>query len=509
MSSTNLELFPDDLFARKGTAAPAGGETKETPDQTVVSLDDAAGARQTAQEDAPAETRAPAKPKARKAKAKGRKSAGDGAESEPAASVLKFRLLDEASQDLDEILRCAEGSAAVEAEPEEPETPAETETLAESEAESLPPIPAPVAAPARPAARPRFLSILMIVLVVAAGLYAGWYFSDRTGEPTAPEQEGAEAEQPLAPENALAVDSGPEADDPAAAEGEPGPQNALKAREPAPSEPAEAAAPSAPDIKPSVDVVRIEDDGSTLIAGAAGPDMELIVLHNGAPIGVAKADSLGQWILLPEQPLGPGPHEFGLVIKDVEGSVSLPAPAEEDAPAEAAPSDETPESEAPASDASGGEAGAAPAPGAQESHLPAPQADPDSASKEAQTLTADGYPLPLQKPAPATPAIDGQQGGSPEAPYIVQFASTPSAEGAAWEWDRLQRSFPKLLEQHEPVIQEATLSNVGKVYRLRTGAFDKLSEARGFCAAFRKQRQDCLVVKLPEDSAEPRLAETQ
>ena len=90
MSSTNLELFPDDLFARKGTAAPAGGETKETPDQTVVSLDDAAGARQTAQEDAPAETKAPAKPKARKAKAKakGRKSAGDGAESEPAASVL-------------------------------------------------------------------------------------------------------------------------------------------------------------------------------------------------------------------------------------------------------------------------------------------------------------------------------------------------------------------------------------------------------------------------------------
>lgn len=508
MSSANLELFPDDLFARKGTATPAGGETKETPDQTVVSLDGAAGTRQApkppeTQDDPAAEPKAPAKAKSRKRKAKGRKSGGDAAESEPAASVLKFRLLDEASQDLDEILRCAEGSAAAEAEPAEPEPEAPSEPAAETEAA----IPAPVAVPARSAARPSFMMVLTIALIVAAGLYAAWYLSNRDGDAVAPEGD-VKAEQPLvAPDEAPVGAQESEAGDPAAAEGEPAPQNALKAREST-----DAAAQRAPEIKPTVDVVRIEDDGSTLIAGAAGPNAELIVLHNGEPIGVAKADSLGQWILLPESPLGPGPHEFGLVIKDVEGAVSLPAPdpAEADAPAGAAPQSEPEESEAPDSGASGGEAGAAPAPGAQESHLPAPEADPAAASSEAESLTADGYPLPLQKPAPASSAIDGQQDGSPRAPYIVQFASTPSAQGAAWEWERLQKSFPELLSEHEPEIQEAELTGVGTVFRLRAGAFDKLSEARGFCAAFRERRQDCLVVKLPDaTAAEPRLAETQ
>ncbi len=508
MSSSNLELFPDDFFARKGTATPAGEELKEAQDQTVVSLEDSAAARQASQEDVGATSKEPSKSRRRRGKGKGRKAAGGAAESEPAASVLKFRLLDEASEDLDEILRCAEGRAAVEPEPAEPEI--EPAPVPEAETEGR--IPTPVAPPRRSAARANLVATVVILAIIAAGLYAGWYFAELNGDPELPAETGGETEQSSAAGNALTRGRDAATDDPADSPGDPGPQNALKAHERPSSEPGGTDSPSSPEIKPTVDVVRIEDDGSTLIAGAAGPDQELIVLHNGQPIGVVRADSLGQWVLLPEQPLGSGPHEFGLVIKDVEGAVSLPAPDPADAAKEAGPDSATPDSEAPkGGDASGGEAGATPAPGARESRLPAPEAETDQARKGTEILTAEGYPLPLKKPAPASSAVISDQNGSVQAPYIVQFASTPTAQGAAREWERLQKSFPEFLEAQEPAIQEAELSGVGTVFRLRAGAFHKLSEARGFCAAFRERRQDCLVVKLPDSEATgvPRLAKTE
>jgi hypothetical protein len=76
---------------------------------------------------------------------------------------------------------------------------------------------------------------------------------------------------------------------------------------------------------PSVDVVRVEPDGAAVIAGRAAPGAELIVLHNGAPIGTATADAFGEWVFIPAAPLPAGAHEFGLVVKRVQGGVTLPA----------------------------------------------------------------------------------------------------------------------------------------------------------------------------------------
>ncbi len=80
---------------------------------------------------------------------------------------------------------------------------------------------------------------------------------------------------------------------------------------------------------PSIDVVRVESDGAAVIAGRAAPGAELIVLHNGAPIGTAKADAFGEWVFIPDAPLPAGAHEFGLVVKRVQGGVTLPAAGRE------------------------------------------------------------------------------------------------------------------------------------------------------------------------------------
>lgn len=507
MSSPNLELFPDDLFARKGSAAPAGASGKEAPDATVVPLESAGSARPAPEDPAPEAKEPEAKePEAKepettvKAKGKARKSGGKpgktkaAAESAPAASVLKFRLMDEVSEDLDDILRCAEGqaaqSAAVETETAgtEPDQsgsmPQESELEEQSEAAIAPAVqPAVGRQQGQPwQSRARLAAIVLILL---AGALAGWYFSTRTAPPA---PGSAATSSPTESSNAAseteAVDTAPRS-------------NALKqAAEPdgEPSGGPEAAAEPAA----TVDVVRIEEDGSVLIAGIAAPETELIVLHNGLPIGVTKADAFGQWVLLPDGPLAEGPHEFGLVIKAVEETVTLPAPdAGPDAGPEAGPGagdEPTPAEET----EEGGAAGATPAPADQESSLPAPGA--------AATALEGETPFPPRRPAAKSEA--GSSAEDPQPNYVIQLASAPSADGAASEWQRLLKAFPTLLKTQDLAVQEAEVAGRGTVFRVRTGAYEKLAAARKACAAFRRQDQDCLVVKLlpaPQPGA-PRLA---
>ncbi len=501
MTSQNLELFPDDLFARKGGATPAGPARKDQAE--VVALETAEAEPTRDDPEAPREgalakghdddipeggetaDEAGDETKDAKTEAKGRTAA----EAAPAASVLKLRLLDEVSEDFDEILRGAEDRAPPPAETTESETPKgdpapSTETPEEAEvgigepeteagsaaaaavrAEAPPPEQAVLWKPATWTTGTRTAAA---VLLLALGLLAGWYAATPQLAP-APEgataSGGAQAEPPTAEASAPAADAGQDSPAPA--------QNALKALEGAGTpEPVEAEAPR-------VDVVRVEEDGSAIIAGMAAPGAELIVLHNGAPIGVAQADSFGQWVLLPEEPLAEGPHEFGLVVKAVEGSVTLPDPA-------------ATESDGPAAGASGGEAGDLPALD-KESRLPAPE----PGSKPAQALAE--APLPPKKPAADTAAA--LQDDTPS--YVVQLASAQSAEGAASEWEKLRKAHPDLLGRQDLTVQEADLAGRGAVFRVRTGSFETLVAARRFCAAFRRQKQECLVVKQPEIDETP------
>jgi nucleoid-associated protein YgaU len=62
-------------------------------------------------------------------------------------------------------------------------------------------------------------------------------------------------------------------------------------------------------------VVRIGSRGSAVVAGRAPPGAEVILFEDGQEIGRARADARGEWVILPGDPLRPGPREFSLVAR--------------------------------------------------------------------------------------------------------------------------------------------------------------------------------------------------
>jgi nucleoid-associated protein YgaU len=57
---------------------------------------------------------------------------------------------------------------------------------------------------------------------------------------------------------------------------------------------------------PSFDIVRVEPGGSAVIAGRAAPDSEVTLFNDKEKIGTAKADSKGDWVIVPDKPLSSG-----------------------------------------------------------------------------------------------------------------------------------------------------------------------------------------------------------
>jgi nucleoid-associated protein YgaU len=66
---------------------------------------------------------------------------------------------------------------------------------------------------------------------------------------------------------------------------------------------------------PTFDVVRVNPQGNAVIAGRAEPHAFVTVLDGGRPIGQAKADQRGEWVLLPEKSLEPGGRQLSLSAK--------------------------------------------------------------------------------------------------------------------------------------------------------------------------------------------------
>ena len=226
----------------------------------------------------------------------------------------------------------------------------------------------------------------------------------------------------------------------------------------------------------SVDIVRIEADGSAVIAGRAAPRSELIILDNGQPIGTVTADQFGEWVFIPENPLPDGEHEFGLVVKSVQGRVTVPASESE----ESVPESRDPDAAAP--EASDG-------------------ADATSKGEDSEGAALEGsVPLPPRKPISAWlekqfPAAQRSSAGPAEADFVVQFASVKTRAGAKREWLKLQQRFPEILSGMKLNLSETRLNGQGIVIRVRTGAFTERRDAVNFCARFRLARQDCLVVR--------------
>lgn len=78
-----------------------------------------------------------------------------------------------------------------------------------------------------------------------------------------------------------------------------------------PPPPQTAAKPVAKPVRPlppSFDIVRASSLGDLVIAGRAFPGATVTVLDDEKPIGSTRADRKGEWVMVPDMPLKPGPH---------------------------------------------------------------------------------------------------------------------------------------------------------------------------------------------------------
>ena len=85
------------------------------------------------------------------------------------------------------------------------------------------------------------------------------------------------------------------------------------------SEPAEPELDANDPSVPKFDLVRIEADGSAVIAGRAAPDAEVAILSNGEEIGRAQASSRGEFVALLNTDSDGGAQSLALVATDEDG----------------------------------------------------------------------------------------------------------------------------------------------------------------------------------------------
>lgn len=74
--------------------------------------------------------------------------------------------------------------------------------------------------------------------------------------------------------------------------------------------------------RPTFDVVRVNPRGDAVIAGRAAPDANVIIRDGKTEIGQAKADSRGEWVVVPKQPLPKGSRELTLSATSRDGTSS-------------------------------------------------------------------------------------------------------------------------------------------------------------------------------------------
>jgi len=70
---------------------------------------------------------------------------------------------------------------------------------------------------------------------------------------------------------------------------------------------------------PRFDVARIAPTGGTVVAGRATPGAEVTLQDQGRELGRARADSRGEFVIVPDVPLAAGTHELSLQSRDAAG----------------------------------------------------------------------------------------------------------------------------------------------------------------------------------------------
>jgi nucleoid-associated protein YgaU len=316
------------------------------------------------------------------------------------------------------------------------------------------------------------LKVILFLLggTVAAGTTA--YFAgvfDTWFEPATPQMAAPATEQPAQPDQQIAAlppaDEKPAGTSPAeaqppAAETEPAaPAHDAPAADvpaaPAPAEPAAAGtAPAAPEavgengvIPPTFDLVRVEPDGSIVVAGKAGANCRIEIIAGSRVLGTATSGPEGDFAIVLDDPLKPGAYQLvlrstnpaNIVAMSLETAVvSVPDTPEGQvlalvekpgAPAEliTVPKPEQPASEVPEAGTGTGDAAAAPDAGPAASEAGASGEPKQPAPETAGAPEGAGQPATEGAPgdqdvAAASPAPDEPQAPAPQAPSSQALA---------------------------------------------------------------------------------------
>jgi nucleoid-associated protein YgaU len=215
---------------------------------------------------------------------------------------------------------------------------------------------------------------------------------------------------------------------------------------------------------PSFDLLRVEPDGSVVIAGKATPDVSIEVLNGEAVIAKTTSTPDGDFVAVLDVPLAPGDYQLALratlgdeiAMSDATAIVSIPetpqgevlAMVEEPGkPAEiitapeapAAPADGLPADAAPAE--GDDDVAAAPdqepaAPAGEEVAAEAPEAPADVVAEEEQPAEEDVAAAPAEDPATTpdeqAPAEEDVAADEP-APAETEVAAAPAEDPASTE----------------------------------------------------------------------------
>lgn len=71
---------------------------------------------------------------------------------------------------------------------------------------------------------------------------------------------------------------------------------------------------------PRFHIARVGARGMLVTAGSAAPGAEVQLQEGGQELGRARADARGEWVILPADPLPPGPKELSLLARSPGGS---------------------------------------------------------------------------------------------------------------------------------------------------------------------------------------------
>ncbi len=83
--------------------------------------------------------------------------------------------------------------------------------------------------------------------------------------------------------------------------------------------PVTGAPPAAEPEAPRFDVARVGAQGAAVVAGRAAPGAEVSLRDQDRELGRARADARGEFVILPTEPLAPGPHALTLRTRDAAG----------------------------------------------------------------------------------------------------------------------------------------------------------------------------------------------